>query len=252
MMTIERATVDELASVLQVLNEAAERVHARGLDQWPHGFDADRIGPYVALAEMWLVRDTGGRAVATVRVTADADPDFWGASEAAELALYVSKLARVPDAAPGTGELLLRWVTDHAASLGYTWVRLDAWRTNTGLHEYYRARGWDVVRTVQLPHRRSGALFQRSARPDPEARAMFASPRPRGPWLGVGDRVRVTRGEQRGTLGTVTAVDAPYDHEVAPRAFQDAYADMPSLAYWVQGDGRPQPERFAAGDLAAL
>jgi hypothetical protein len=173
MMTIERAGIGDLDDVLGVLNMAAAELHRKGLDQWPHGFTADRIYPYVANAEMWLVRDGNGRPAATIRAAADADPDFWTPAEAAELAQYVSKMARTPDAKPGTGTMLLRWITDRAAQLGYSWVRLDAWRTNTGLHQYYADRGWTWLRTVAAPGRQSGALFQRPALPDPAAQAAF-------------------------------------------------------------------------------
>lgn len=52
---------------------------------------------------------------------------------------------------------------DQAARAGKTWLRLDAWRTNTALHDYYRRHGFTDVRIVDLPWRGSGALFQRPA-----------------------------------------------------------------------------------------
>ena len=89
------------------------------------------------------------------------------------------------DAGQGLGELLLRWVIDLGAHRSVKWIRLDAWRTNERLHDFYRRTGWTYVRTVTLEHRRSGALFQWSATADPEARAAFTpalgpSPRARG------------------------------------------------------------------------
>jgi len=44
-----------------------------------------------------------------------------------------------------------------------TWLRLDAWTTNPALHNYYRRRGFQHVRTVAS--RISGACFQRPAQP---------------------------------------------------------------------------------------
>jgi hypothetical protein len=52
-------------------------------------------------------------------------------------------------------------VRDTAAGL-----RLDAWRTNEALHAYYRKAGFQHVRTVEYPHRGSGALFQRATSQD--------------------------------------------------------------------------------------
>ena len=234
MMTIERATIEDLGDVLAVLNSAADQLHARGLDQWLTGFGDKRIRPYVARAEMWLVRDDRGQAVATVRADPDADPDFWTPAEAGELSLYVSKLARTPSAPGGAGAMLLRWVTDHAAELGYTWVRLDAWRTNTALKRYYLDRGWTYLRTVEAPRRRSGALFQRPGLPDPEARAAFA-PATYGGWLPLGTRIDADHRGYRGP-GTITGIYAPSTMEVVPQ--RGEHSTLQSAGYWVQLGGQ--------------
>jgi GNAT superfamily N-acetyltransferase len=250
MITIGRAYPSDLNEVLGILNAAADQLHSRGLEQWPVGFTADRIGPYVACAEMWLVRDETGQAIATVRGTADPDPDFWSPEESRELAMYVSKLARTSQAPPGTGTMLLRWLTDHAATLGYTWVRLDAWRTNIGLHRYYTDRGWTYIRTVDAPGRRSGALFQRPVAPDPQAHAAFR-PRPAvaGPWLEPGTRVQVSRGPRQ-DAGTITAVwsrDPMHDDVLLLGG-----DDVPSQGYWVQLDGRADPIECGLHDVTRL
>jgi GNAT superfamily N-acetyltransferase len=172
-MTIERATAADLPEVLALLNGAAAWLHSRGLDQWPHGFTVGRIGPMIARREVWIARD-GGRPVGTVTISGEADLDFWTAAESREPAVYVSKLAvSRADAGAGLGALLLRWAVDYAARIGCDWARLDAWRTNDQLHAYYRRQGWEQMRIVRLPHRRSGALFQRPAVPDLEAREAF-------------------------------------------------------------------------------
>ena len=60
---------------------------------------------------------------------------------------------------------MLDWAADLAAGRGLTWLRLDAWRTSDRLHAYYRRHGFTHMRTVDLPHRGSGAIFQRRVRP---------------------------------------------------------------------------------------
>ncbi|GGN96281.1 hypothetical protein GCM10010112_87400 [Actinoplanes lobatus] len=62
----------------------------------------------------------------------------------------------------GIGGKLLAWVSEKAAEAGRHWLRLDAWRTNPHLHAYYLGHGFRHVRTIDLPHRGSGALFQRA------------------------------------------------------------------------------------------
>jgi GNAT superfamily N-acetyltransferase len=250
MMTIGGAMPDDLGDVVRLLADAAAWLHSRGLDQWPEGFaPPERIGPYIARGEVWLVHD-GGQAVATARVTGVADaPQLWTPAERGELALYVSKLAiDRAYAGQGLGAMVLRWITDHAAQLGYKWVRLDAWRSNPGLHAYYLARGWEHVRTAELSGRNSTTLFQRPAAPDPQARAAFA-PRPFGSWLTPGTRVAVTGGEHRGT-GTVAAVYSPgSSFEVVSRPCD--HGTLPSAGYLVQLDGEDGPVVCLPEDLAA-
>ena len=58
---------------------------------------------------------------------------------------------------------LLDFAGEQAEAQGKPWVRLDCWRTNTALHAYYLARHFQHLRTVEVPGRGSGALFQRPA-----------------------------------------------------------------------------------------
>lgn len=78
-------------------------------------------------------------------------------------ALYVHRLSVTGDAyGTSLGAATRVWAADQAARARKTWLRLDGWRTNTGLHNYYRRQGFVDVRPVSLPWRGSGARFQRS------------------------------------------------------------------------------------------
>ena len=103
------------------------------------------------------------RVVATTILSDDGDTDFWTPQELTEPAFYVSKVAAV-DGYPGLGSALLDWCGWQAARRGGELLRLDAWRTNPDLHRYYLTRGFRHVRTVEVPGRNSGALFERPAR----------------------------------------------------------------------------------------
>lgn len=59
------------------------------------------------------------------------------------------------------GARMLDWASFRAAQQGKELLRLDAWKTNPGLHRYYEGQGFTMVRLVDLPHRQSGALFER-------------------------------------------------------------------------------------------
>jgi hypothetical protein len=181
MMNIRRAAHADLHTVLEILRSAADWLHARGYDQWPDGspsLSPARISAQIGRGEFWLA-SSGREPVATFAVSPDGDPDFWTAAELAEHAVYLSKAAVVPRCVgQRIGELGQRWVGDRAARQGARWLRLDAWRTNHDLHRYYLQRGWTQLRTADVPGRRSGALFQRPAVLDVEARAAFTEQPP--------------------------------------------------------------------------
>jgi GNAT superfamily N-acetyltransferase len=185
MMTIRQAEADDLPAVLGILHAAAGALHERGIDQWPDSspnLGPERVGDQIGRGEFWIAGDGAG-PVAVIAISRDGDPDFWTPAELAEPAVYLSKAAVLPSqAGRRIGALLFRWAIDYAAQLGVAWVRLDAWRTNTGLHAYYARRGWCRIRAMTVPGRKSGVLFTRQALPDLEAREAFtvAAPVPAG------------------------------------------------------------------------
>lgn len=63
----------------------------------------------------------------------------------------------------GLGTDIVDWACDRAGQLGNRWVRIDVWTDNVGLHRYCEKRGFKHVRTLDLAHNPSGALFQRPA-----------------------------------------------------------------------------------------
>ncbi|MGC4959730.1 N-acetyltransferase family protein [Actinomadura citrea] len=178
MSTIRQAVADDLPDVLEMLNGAASWLTSMGLDQWASGFGAERIGPLIERGEVYVVHEFE-HAVATVAISDQGDTDFWTPEELSEPSIYVAKLAAAREyAGMGIGELLLRWAVDLGARRGARWVRLDAWRTNQRLHDFYRRAGWSHVRTVELDHRRSGALFQHPATADLQVRETFKEAAP--------------------------------------------------------------------------
>jgi hypothetical protein len=48
-----------------------------------------------------------------------------------------------------------------ARTAGKPWLCSDAWKDNLSLHRYYESQGFVLLRVIDLPHRGSGALFQR-------------------------------------------------------------------------------------------
>jgi GNAT superfamily N-acetyltransferase len=242
--TIRRAVADDTATVHAILKHAAGWLHDAGYDQWPDSSASlryDQILRQIGRGGTFLVHD-GHDPVATIATTTEADPDFWTLAEQAEAAVYVSKAAIVRRCSGhGLGALLLRWVVDRASREGARWARLDAWRTNEDLHTYYREQGWDYLRTVDLPHRRSGALFQHPAVPDHAARDAFTwhdlpASLPRPP-VDVGSPVivRTPEGPIAATITEVFGVDGGYSE--VDRGWEYATGKSPEK-YIVTRDGR--------------
>jgi GNAT superfamily N-acetyltransferase len=211
-LTMRRATAADRPDVLRLLNDRARWLRDRGLPQWGGGFPADRIGRLVARGGTFLAVRHDGTAVGTITLSPDGDPDFWTQSELLEPAWYVTKMATSLEHGKGLGAPMLRWAVDQAAQEGMTWVRLDVWRTNTGLRDWYAAQGWEHVRTVEAPGRNSGALFRHPAVADVEARRFFGrSPvmqRLMRPPLEPGTEVDVLPARERGLIEAVHLADA--------------------------------------------
>ncbi|MEU9887369.1 GNAT family N-acetyltransferase [Sphaerisporangium sp. NPDC051011] len=182
-LTLRTATLDDLPGVLALLAETAGWLNGRGIRQWPAGgFPAARIEPLIAAGTLYVLEGADAAAgedgedgedgpAATMALDDHADPEFWRRSDHPETALYVHKLAvRRAFSGRGFGETLLDWAALRVAAGGRRWLRLDCSKDNPALQGYYSKIGFRHVRTVDLPHRASGALFQRAA--DPTAHAV--------------------------------------------------------------------------------
>jgi GNAT superfamily N-acetyltransferase len=244
MMTIRRAIPADLDTVLTILHTVADWLHSRGYDQWPDGSPSlgpKKISAQIERGEFWLVH-AGRDPIAVIAVSSVGDADFWTSAEMAEPAFYIAKAAVVrPRAGEGLGAMLLRWACDYAADNGARWVRLDAWRTNTDLHSYYRRQGWEYLRTVPAPGRNSGALFQRPAVSDLAARVAFTTrdlpTRALNPQrLEVDARVLVATDEGP-VSARVTHISADWSHGVTDAGWEYEVGDPPHV-YSVERDGR--------------
>jgi GNAT superfamily N-acetyltransferase len=160
-LTVRRATPDELDIVSAIFAEATAWLAAQGSDQWQYPPNMEKITGSVEAGTCYLAF-LDGEPVATITIDDIADPEFWTPDDAPEAALYVHRLAILRKAAgQEMGATLLDFAARLADEAGKPLLRLDAWKSNTGLHQYYRDRGWRYVRTVDLPHRKSGVLFER-------------------------------------------------------------------------------------------
>lgn len=172
-LTLRRAQHADLPGVLTLLADTADWLLSQGVRQWPRGgFGPERIEPLIEERVLYVLDDElryldpedNAPPVATVALDAHADKEFWTRRDAPGDALYVHKLAVArPWSGAGLGDALLDWAGLAVQEAGLSWLRLDCAKGNPRLQDYYRRRGFTHLRTVDLPHRASGALFQRPA-----------------------------------------------------------------------------------------
>lgn len=166
--TLRPATEADAEKLMDLRIEAEQWLAAAGIDQWRH-----TAARHAALAKWradlrdgrtWLI-DNPDRTQALATVTlADADRDFWREDDNPESAVYVAKLITARSVkGSDLGGRILDWVGSVARSRGLPWVRLDCWRSNTQLQDYYLRRGFRFVRVEAPAHRLSGWMAQRPA-----------------------------------------------------------------------------------------
>ncbi|WP_063819417.1 GNAT family N-acetyltransferase [Herbidospora cretacea] len=163
-LVLRRASGSDLSDVLTLLAETARWLNGLGVRQWPTGgFPAARIEPLIDEGVLYVLTDGDGTA-AVMALDDHADPEFWTASDRPETAFYVHKLAVARGrSGQGLGEVMLDWAGLRAVAAGRRHVRLDCSKENARLQGYYLGQRFRHVRTVDLPHRASGALFERPA-----------------------------------------------------------------------------------------
>ena len=158
-LVFRRARPDESDQAVALVAARRDWLRERGIDQWQRD-PSPAVRDAVAANQCWLLIEEG-TVVGTATLTVTADTDFWTPEEIRQPALYLSKAATAVDhSGKGLGRALLRAAMDHARDAGIPRLRWDAWKTNLKLQRYYRDCGATHLRTVDLPHRSSGALFE--------------------------------------------------------------------------------------------
>lgn len=164
--TIQPASSDDVSTLMDLRTEAEDWLRARGSDQWS---DREIGGRAIAKwktaiddGRTWLIRDEARDVTVGTVSRGPVDRDFWTDADRPESAFYLYKLIiSRSTAGSGLGSLVLDWASRVAALEGREWLRIDCWRTATGLQRYYEGLGFEHVRTEAPSHRKSGWLAQR-------------------------------------------------------------------------------------------
>jgi GNAT superfamily N-acetyltransferase len=183
--TIRLAKQADMPAILDLINSAAKWLEAcKGTDQWARPWPDEarrdeRVEQGIKDGLTWIVEDSPGMLAATVTGREHGNDTLWSEAELAEDAVYVSRLIVSRElAGHGIGAALIDW----AGALGIRqrqakWIRGDVWITNTALHQYYKGRGFEHLRTLQFERYwdyPSAALFHRpTAAIDEKYVAMF-------------------------------------------------------------------------------
>jgi ribosomal protein S18 acetylase RimI-like enzyme len=164
-LTIRKAEPSDLPAVAALQAETIAWLASKGLDQWQPGQprvpNLTNALKAIELGACYLAY-IGAELVGTITVDDHADTEFWTPDDCRDEALYIHRMIVARRfAGRDLGRDLLDWAEELASRSGRRWLRLDAWKTNPALHRYYESQGFKHVRTINLPHRGSGALFER-------------------------------------------------------------------------------------------
>ncbi|MEU6221281.1 GNAT family N-acetyltransferase [Streptomyces sp. NPDC047022] len=162
-VTIRPAVSSEVDVIASMWAEAGRWLNSKGIDQWQYPANTGKIFRDIEHGYVYIMED-GPETLGTITVDEFADPEFWASGDGPDAALYAHRIiVRPVFGGASLGSSMLDWAAQKAKVMGKVWLRIDAWKTNATLGRYYESQGFTHVRTVDLPHRRSGALYQRPA-----------------------------------------------------------------------------------------
>jgi GNAT superfamily N-acetyltransferase len=143
-LVVRRAGPDDVAAVLDVLDEAARWLTIRGISGWPTRFRPEWLEPDLRDGRMHLA-EVNGAAAGTFTLGWS---DRWWSDRVG--AGYLRRFA-VRRTAAGLGAALIGWMTETVRSRGLDRLRLDCPADNAALRAYYERCGFVHVTTVRLP-----------------------------------------------------------------------------------------------------
>jgi GNAT superfamily N-acetyltransferase len=147
-LALVRAQPAQVTIVIGLIDEAADWLRrCKNTDQWSNPWPSragrdSRVRTGLLAGKTWICWDHGTPA-ATLTADPDHDP-YWVSGTESEPAVYVHRLV-VARAYAGLrlGASLLDWAGRTGRQRhGAQWIRVSAWTTNHGLHDYYRREGF--------------------------------------------------------------------------------------------------------------
>ncbi|MEU2041220.1 GNAT family N-acetyltransferase [Nocardia niwae] len=169
-IALRQATIGDLGTICRLRVQRTAWLTARGSDQWtvagrglPIEIFARAVGRSLDAGETWIA-EVAGEPAGTITVNDRADVGLWSRWELEGAVIVHFMIVDLRFAGQRVGHHMLAHAGLLARVHRRAWVRLDAWTTNTDLHDYYRSAGFRLVRIAgPLALGPSRALFERRA-----------------------------------------------------------------------------------------
>ncbi|WP_070121015.1 GNAT family N-acetyltransferase [Bacillus marinisedimentorum] len=145
-LSLEKARIDDLANIQELLVQAGKWLQEKGLEQWDYyvhdidGNTADVIES-IERGSTYLLKDglVNAGTITVETSPGEWDRGVWEEEASGADAAYVHRLVvNRFYAGRGIGEKLLNWAEDHAEQQGKTRLRLDCLASNESLNAYYK------------------------------------------------------------------------------------------------------------------
>jgi len=155
---VRLAVPADIVEVIELLADAAARLRAKGIEQWPERFPETYIRHLVEQGVVYV-------AVSDEEVNGSfclqwSDVAFWGTRSDAG---FIHHLA-VRQSYAGLGRELIAWADQRAAEEGRGFLCLDCWAGNDRLRRYYKELGFHNVGEIggseQHPYLASERLWK--------------------------------------------------------------------------------------------
>ena len=143
-LSIQKALLPDAMPIARLLDEVTVQLHQKGILQWEHPWDPDKIGQDILLERVWACRD-GKELVGTFSLRPLQTALWLDRRAKPDGQWYLYRIALRPSCqGSGLGTELIRFaccLADHAQKDLY----LDCWAGNHALRRFYSSANFDTV-----------------------------------------------------------------------------------------------------------
>jgi len=164
---MRQATHEDVPLITRWRDEAAQWLATKSTDQWSNAgitrneFEK-RVHESIEERGTWIAESDNGEPAATISMdNHEDDPGLWQPDLLRESLVIHRMIVARRYAGCDIGGFMLDYAESIACSMGKKCLILDAWTTNLGLHNYYRAHGFAYIGIVPGHSTASAALFTR-------------------------------------------------------------------------------------------